>query len=452
MKKSVGLLTVMLAGSMLGAPAASATQDTNAQKAFHFMEEVEPNNAFDWANNLPLNDYAIGKLTDSDQDYYKVVIDGDEALPVEVFAGTYEEMSSLDLKVKTFNSSQEEITPDYKDTQEGFYAGFEALEPGTYYFAVSDTANKNNGAEYHFTASIATGEQEITRIEGANRYETAVEIAKADFNEGNASEVVLATGGDFPDALAGAPLAYQMDAPILLTKSNSIPSEVKEALDYFGVNHVTILGGESAITENVENELKDMNIAFSRISGENRYDTAARIASVLGDESDTAFVTYGGDFPDALSVASIAAQDGSPILLTKTNELPAETEKVLSNYDSTYTIGGPAVINDNVLEELPEGTRIAGANRYETSVEVIKQLDVPVKFATLATGMNFADALAGSVYAADTSQPIVLTKKDSLTTPAAQLFLENETKAYTILGGKNAIGQGVEDDLSILFD
>ncbi|WP_273851777.1 cell wall-binding repeat-containing protein [Guptibacillus spartinae] len=449
MKKSVGLLSVMLAGTMLGAPATSAN-DT-AQKDFHFMEEVEPNNAFDWANHLPLNDYAIGKLTDRDQDYYKVVIDGDEALPVDLFADTYEDASSLDLKVTIYNSSQDEVTPDYKDTAEGFYAGFEALSPGTYYFAVSDTSNKNNGEEYHFTASIATGEQEITRIEGDNRYETAVEIAKADFEKGEAPEVVLATGLDFPDALAGAPLAYQMDAPILLTKTNTIPDEVKEALSYFDVNHVTILGGESAITENVENELKDMNIASSRISGENRYDTAAQIASKL-DQSETAYVTYGGDFPDALSVASIAAQEGSPILLTKTNELPAETEKSLSGFDHTYAIGGKAVIDDDVLTKLPEGKRIAGDNRYETSVEVLKQLDVPVKFATLATGMNFADALAGSVYAADTSQPIVLTKKDKLSTPAGQLFLEKETKAYTILGGKNAIGEGVEDDLNILFD
>ncbi len=449
MKKTVGLLTVMLAGSMLGAPAIGAAE--GAQKSFHFTEEVEPNNAFNWANSLQLNDYAIGKLTDQDQDYYKVEIDGDEALPIELFVGTYEEATSLDLKVTVYNSSQDEITPDYKYTAEGFYAGFEELSPGTYYFAVSDTANKNNGEEYHFTASIATGEQEISRIEGDNRYETAVEIAKADFEKGEAPEVVLATGLDFPDALAGAPLAYQMDAPILLTKTNTIPDDVKEALSYFDVNHVTILGGESAITKDVENELKDMNIASSRISGENRYDTAAQIASLL-DQSDKAYVTYGGDFPDALSVASIAAQEGSPILLTKTDELPAETEKVLSNYDSTYAIGGPAVINETVLEELPNGQRIAGANRYETSVEVIKQLDVPVKFATLATGMNFADALAGSVYAADTSQPIVLTKKDKLTTPAAQLFLEKETKAYTLLGGENAISQNVENDLSILFD
>ena len=450
MKKSVGLLTVMLAGTMLGTPAASA--DASAQKAFHFTEEVEPNNAFNWANHLQVNDYAIGKLTDGDQDYYKVVIDGDEALPIELFAGTYEEKSSLDLQVTAYNSSQNEVTPDYKDTQEGFYAGFEALEPGTYYFAVSDTANKNNGEEYHFTASIATGEQEITRIEGDNRYETAVEIAKADFEKGEVSEVVLATGLDFPDALAGAPLAYQLEAPILLTKTNTLPDEVKEALSYFEVDHVTILGGESAITENVENELKEMDIASSRISGENRYDTAAQIASILDQESDTAYVTYGGDFPDALSVASIAAQEGSPILLTKTDELPAETEKALSDFDNTYAIGGPAVINESVLTELPKAQRIEGDNRYETSAEVIKQLDVPVKFATLATGMNFADALAGSVYAADTSQPIVLTKKDKLATPAAQLFLENETKAYTILGGKNAIGEGVEDDLNILFD
>ena len=466
MKKTVGLLSsVILAGSLVSAPAASAaTGDSFVQKAqsmatdgydeFGFFNEVEPNDTFAQANDIQLEDFATGKLTNNDKDIYKIVIEGDQEIFLDLFAGTFDDNSSLDLQIDVYNSSQKKITPDFTEKEEGFYAGFEALTPGTYYFAVSDTANKNNGAEYYFSASAdTTSVQEIMRIEGADRYETAVEIAKADYTKGHASEVVLATGLDFPDALAGAPLAYQMDAPILLTRTTSIPDSVKEALSYFGVEHVTILGGDSAISTGVESELSKMNIDFDRISGENRYDTAAKIASELDPAyTDTAYVTYGGDFPDALSVASIAALEGSPILLTKTKEVPDETAKALKNYSDSYAIGGQAVISNAVVKKLPDAKRIAGDDRYETSAEVVKQLHVPVNFATLTTGADFADALAGSVFSANHLQPVVLTKKDKLSIPAAQLFLEKETAAFTILGGENAVGKGVENDLKILFD
>ena len=467
MKKAFGILsTVILAGSLIGGPAASASTDTkdaliqraqnvsmNGFNDYGFIDEVEPNNSFAQANVIENYDTAIGTLTDKDKDYYKIVIKADHEVSFSFDAGTAEENSSLQLHVDFYNSSQKKITPDYEDDEYGYAAFVETLKPGTYYMAVSDLANKNNGIEYYFSAYVYTGDPEITRIAGEDRYDTAVQIAKEGFEKGNTPEVVLATGLDFPDALAGAPLAYQMNAPILLTKTKSIPDSVKSALKYFGVEHVTILGGPTAVTKDVETELKKMRITYSRIYGENRYDTAAKIAGELDPYfSDTAFVTYGGNFPDALSVASIAAIQGSPILLTKTKELPAETAKALKNYNDTYAIGGTAVISSDVFKKLPHPKRIAGDNRYDTSVQVIKQLDMPADFVTLATGQGFADALTGSVLAANRYEPIVLTQKNGLPTPVANLFQDKETMFYTILGGKDAVGDGVEDDIKMLFE
>ncbi len=302
-------------------------------------------------------------------------------------------------------------------------------------------------------ASAATTDTEIMRIEGADRYETAVKIAKVDYEKGDTPEVVFATGLDFPDALAGAPLAYEMDAPILLTQTKSIPAKVKEALTYFGVDHVTILGGTKAISKDVEAELKKMNIDYDRIAGANRYDTAAKIAAELSPSPfDTAYVTYGGNYPDALSVAAIAALEGSPILLTQTNSLPVETEKALKNYSESIAIGGPAVISNDVLKKLPSKERIAGVDRYDTSVKVIEERYGPAFAVTLATGAGFADALTGSIYAANGFEPVVLTKKNGLSDQAKAFFRDSETEFYTILGGKSAIGVGVEQDINHLFD
>ncbi|MDQ0482420.1 cell wall-binding repeat-containing protein [Guptibacillus hwajinpoensis] len=460
MRKTFGMLyTVILAGSLIGATAVSAsTQNSFAQRAqsvtmngnndLDFMYEEEPNNSIAQANLLENGDTVTGKLTNNDKDYYRLVIEEDREVYLNFNADTNESESSLKLHVDMYNSSQERITLDLDYDSDESEAFIRELSPGTYYFAVSDLANKNNGVEYHFTAYAYTGAPVITRISGVDRYETAVEIAKYNFEKGNTPEVVLATGLDFPDALVGSPLAFQIDAPILLTKANSIPDSVKKALTYFGVEHVTIIGGHNAVSKNVESTLTKMNIKFDRIAGANRYDTASRIASKLDSTaSETAFVTYGGNFPDALSVASIAASQGSPILLTKTKELPIETSKALKNYNNTFAIGGTTVISDAVLKKLPTARRIAGKDRYETSVQVIKQLDVPSDFAAIATGETFADALTGSTV----FKPIVLTRKASLPTPTANLFQENDTEVYTILGGKQAVGEDVEEDIRMLF-
>ncbi|MBN8210257.1 cell wall-binding repeat-containing protein [Bacillus sp. NTK071] len=452
MRKAFGLLAiVILAGSLIGGPVASA--NTMNGNNVDFLYETEPNNSFAQANLLNNGDTVSGKLTSDDKDYYKVVIEEDYNVYLHLSADTHEEESSLNLQVDIYNSSHKKITPDYVDNESGYDAETEDLPPGTYYYAIYDLDNKNNGVEYHFSSYAHTGIPIITRMAGIDRYETAVEIATYRYGKGDAPEVVLATGLDFPDALAGAPLAYQMDAPILLTKTKSIPDSVKKALSYFGVEHVTILGGQTAVSKEVENQLKKMNITFSRIAGDNRYDTAAKIAGELDPSlNDTAFVTYGGNFPDALSVASIAASQGSPILLTKTKELPAETAKALENYNNTYAIGGTSVISDAVYKKLPNRKRIAGSDRYETSVQVVNKLDLPAEAVALTTGQGFADALTGSVHAAYWDMPVVLTRKDSLPTPAANLFQDKETTLYTILGGKSAVGEGVEDDIRMLFE
>ncbi|WP_347548500.1 cell wall-binding repeat-containing protein [Pseudalkalibacillus hwajinpoensis] len=465
MKKAFGILSsALLAGSLLGGPLASAsTHDELVKKAQNislngyddmgYFTEVEPNNSFAQANLLMTDDIATGKLTNNDKDFYKLKVEGDEEVSLYFGAGTDEEEPSLQLQVDIYDSSMKKLTPDYEDTEWGYNADFEALAPGTYYFAVSDLANKNNGVSYYFSAFAYSDDPVVTRIAGEDRYETAVEIAKAGFEEGYTPHVVLATGANFPDALAGAPFAYQMGAPILLTNTKSIPDSVKEAFNYFGVEHVTILGGPTAVTKDVENALKKMNITFDRIAGKDRYETASLIASELDPSfSDTAFVTYGGNFPDALSVASIAATQGSPILLTKTKEVPAATAKALKNYNDTYVIGGTKVVSKEVFTKLPNAKRIAGSDRYDTSVQVVKQLDMPVDFVNLATGLNYADALTGSVLAANMYEPVLLTKKTELPEPVRNLFIDKETFYFTIFGGPNAVSEDVEDEIWSLFE
>ena len=95
------------------------------------------------------------------------------------------------------------------------------------------------------------------RLSGANRYETALEVAE---ENGNSGTVLLATGENFPDALAAGPLAEWEDAPILLNNGDMVRPDVAEFLldPANGITDVIIVGGTAAIPTSVETQLTDL--------------------------------------------------------------------------------------------------------------------------------------------------------------------------------------------------
>ncbi|MEC3884041.1 cell wall-binding repeat-containing protein [Halobacillus sp. HZG1] len=281
------------------------------------------------------------------------------------------------------------------------------------------------------------------RIAGMDRYETAVKVSAHGWE--TAETVIIARGDDFPDALAGSPLAYKLDAPILLTGS-TLPSSVKEEIHRLDAKKAVILGEEGAVTAYVEDQLKGMGLETERIGGKDRFETAAYIAAVLDGEPAKAVVANGLNFPDALSIASHAAENGYPILLTRPNELPEVTETVLSDFHSSIVVGGSSVVSDGVLDQLPDAVRYNGKNRYETSAEIATTLN-PADKAFIATGADFADALTGSVLAAKTNSTFLLvppTRVDDSITDAANMLGVHH---FTLLGGTGAIDETVSEEL-----
>ncbi|MBN8234087.1 cell wall-binding repeat-containing protein [Halobacillus kuroshimensis] len=281
------------------------------------------------------------------------------------------------------------------------------------------------------------------RIAGENRYETAVEISKQGWDESDT--IVLARGDHFPDALAGAPLAYQMDAPILLTKER-LPAEVMEEIQRLGADRAVILGGTEAVSPFVENQLKGMGLSVQRIGGKDRFVTAANIAAVLNGNPQQAVVANGMDFPDALAIASYAAGKGSPVLLTKDIRLPDVTALALTDVDASIAVGGTRVISDEVFQALPSAVRYGGENRYETSALIAKELN-PADRAFIATGSDFADALTGSILAAKENSTFLLVPPNYLDASIAEAAEELGIRHFTILGGTGAVGPSVTEEL-----
>ncbi|WP_377887576.1 cell wall-binding repeat-containing protein [Alkalihalobacillus sp. R86527] len=290
---------------------------------------------------------------------------------------------------------------------------------------------------------------EIDRISGSDRIETAVEVSKKGWLDGS-DTVLLSRANEFPDALAGTPLAYQENAPILLTQSHKLSEATKREIQRLQARNVIILGGSGAVSNNVESYLKDnMNVAVERVSGSDRFETAALIADRM-DANSRAVVVSGKNFPDALSIAPYAAYQGYPILLTLENALPDVTKDRIEANERNYVIGGTGVITPSVESVIPKSLRIAGSDRFETSravAEAFPQGDADDLY--LATGLDFADALTGSVLAAKTSDPLLLIEKDYVPNPAKLYIAEKQLTSFTVLGGSGAIDEYVDTEVSL---
>jgi Leucine-rich repeat (LRR) protein/putative cell wall-binding protein len=160
---------------------------------------------------------------------------------------------------------------------------------------------------------------DVERRSGGNRYETAVDIATALYENTEFDTVFLADGNNYPDALAGAPVSGILGQPILFTnsKDKNVREETLNFIEENGIKNVVILGGSSSVSDEVKKALEDKNIEVSRISGGNRYETALNIYNAYKDifTGDTITITTGTNFPDALAGSAYSAKIGAPLFL-----------------------------------------------------------------------------------------------------------------------------------------
>ncbi|MDY6065996.1 MAG: cell wall-binding repeat-containing protein [Finegoldia sp.] len=275
------------------------------------------------------------------------------------------------------------------------------------------------------------------RIAGANRYETAIEISKKGFK--TADTVIVATGENYADALAAASLAGVQKAPILLTnqgQTDLISKEIKR----LGAKNIIIVGGEKAVSK-AEAEAYAKLGKVERVAGANRYQTALKIAEkVLAKTNrNVVIVADGQNYPDALAVGAYAAKEGLPIILADGDDLPYAKDLIAKNKISRGIIVGGKVAVGDVEGYFKQTKRIAGANRYQTAIEVAKNLFKDTKEVNLVSGENYPDALAVGVLAGKTNTPVILNPAKGTNEDVEKYLKENKIEKVNIFGGKVAI-------------
>lgn len=210
---------------------------------------------------------------------------------------------------------------------------------------------------------------QVERIGGVDRYDTSRLIAlrvktERDLTDTYDGVVFIATGENYPDALAASPLAAHNSWPILLTRYGALPVATQEALVSLHAGEAFVLGGPAVISLEVEREVNDIvtRTKAQRLAGSNRFDTAVKVADFgirLGGLGwDGAALATGRSFPDALAGGAAQGMRRAPILLTEPDTLPSATAGCLSDHRGEivelWFLGGEAAIGADVRDQVAQ--------------------------------------------------------------------------------------------------
>lgn len=282
------------------------------------------------------------------------------------------------------------------------------------------------------------------RIPGDDPVEVAVNISKRLFTADGAQAVVLARKDKFPDSLGASAVAAEFGGPILYTTSTSLDTATRNEIDRVlsPGDNVYIMGGEDAISEDVEQAIDARGYRTPRLAGLTRVETAAEAAFAVGaGPGRTAIIARAFDDPgaventqgwvDSVSCGGYAAFRKMPILLTDKNrnpdDIPEATRSMLQRLgiQEVFVCGGPVAVPQAHLDQMAQMgikvNRIAGETRIETAVAVATDLwdydrtDGKAFILANGWGTNYAYGLAASQLSRREAAPILLVNSDEPT-------------------------------------
>ncbi len=189
----------------------------------------------------------------------------------------------------------------------------------------------------------------VTRIAGDDRYETSREIADEFFD--TAANVFIATGLDYPDALAAGPAAAALVGPVVLVPGTNsrVDTATLSLLSSLDTQSVFIAGGTSVVRSSIGSQL-DAIYTVERLAGDDRYETAIAINDRVFGVEDAVYLATGQGFADALAGGAAAANAGQPLYVTPPSCLRADVlESIEARAASTvYLLGGTAALSTRV--------------------------------------------------------------------------------------------------------
>lgn len=253
----------------------------------------------------------------------------------------------------------------------------------------------------------------VSRLAGRDRFQTAIAISQSGYPTG-ARTVLLANGNDFPDALAAAPAAAALGAPLLLTHPTVLRADVRDEIIRLAPERVLIVGGAGVVTEAVVAQLSGLGITVERRAGEDRYATARAIVASSFTSVPNVVIATGRGYADALVASAAAGSRRIPVILVDgaAGAVDDDTLGLLAELgvSRAWLAGGTGVLSSGITGSLQKAgiavTRYAGDDRYGTALRINQAFFPEATRAFLASGIDFPDALAGAALAGAVGAPL----------------------------------------------
>lgn len=363
---------------------------------------------------------------------------GNEFESIDVTVSAIETVSNKEYSINV------EFVVDYVDASK---------EDETFNISISGNDLKYVRDLHEYLSDTATAG--ASKISGEDRFETAVAIAKKAYDTTTGAVIVNATS--MIDGLTAAPLAAQLDQPVLLTNVDALP---KATLDYIKserITKVTVVGGEAVVSNGVKRQLEAMGVTVERIGGKDRHATSLEVAIKLeslgvnlGDKNADAgkvFVVAATGEADAMSIAPIAAKKDeiAPIIVEGFDGMSTTAKELIKNTESVDLIGGK-VSKETQEAYDKKGDFIYGEDRFETNAKIVRNyfengadaIYVAKDGFTENNNEMLVDALAVGSLAAEENAAIVLASKELTVKQkeAVQLAsIKGSTKVVQVGGG-----------------
>ncbi len=315
------------------------------------------------------------------------------------------------------------------------------------------------GAPLNFAPiTLAPRSVQFGRIAGADRFATNVALTTAAFPTGGPVNVVIVNGLGYPDALSAGPLANALGAALLMVTPTSIPAVVADELARLNPNVITIVGGTSVVSAEVEAELgtyvSNPVTQVRRIAGADRYATSRAVLEVgfEGLAVETVLLATGRNFPDALAAGPAAGHTRGAVLLVDgaAPTLDAATSALIDGLNApTYVIGGTGSVAPGIESAATalglSVTRVAGVDRYQTSIRVGIQFFFSADIAMVVNAFGFADALSAAPVGGLFGAPIYLSAPEWLPDTVYDELVAVLANEVIVVGGTGVLAPAVQN-------
>lgn len=320
-------------------------------------------------------------------------------------------------------------------------------------------------------AAPAAADASVERVGGGDRVTTATAVSARVLPDCPASgcpAVVVAQSGEPVDALAGAPLAAQLGASLLLTGRAGLDADTEREVRRLGARRAVLLGGTVALSAQVEADLTAAGVErVERVAGVTRYATAAAVAELLAPDGVVVIRSGPGlTSPDAAAAGVLAAAGAGAVLLVERDAVPRATREALRQIAprSVTVVGGEASVSARAADELAEVAevgvdRIAGATRYDTSALVARRaadLGADAGTVFVADGGGGSDALvAGAAAALRDGVLLLIDGGDPSASPAALDHLTGHRpilRELVLVGGRAVLPDATLDQVREVID